>query len=109
MGERIIYRQNPWVLDEMVSQIKNGKGQKTIEFNRSVSYYSFSNIRKRFVEYRNRLITTLQDDSRFGLILMILNILYIVYAWKVSGSLLNHLFNLLTDVIPLLDTSNRSD
>lgn len=94
-GRRLTFRQNPKGIDELIEDIKNDGAKKDIDFLSGHGYYNPKRIAQRFDEFVKRMGTTMSDDPRFGLILVTMNILFIIFAWYISLKLSNFVFNIL--------------
>lgn len=107
MGEHLIFKSTTKSFKDMIAQIKNGMGQKQINVLRGSGF--FKGTIEGLIQLRNRLITTIMDDTRFGLILVILNLLFIVFSWRVSGWVSHQVLSIVFQDDTDLSASKRSN
>lgn len=110
-AERLIFKQNTQSLLELVAQIAHGKGRKA--FNIFSQEQPFSHQINRLSKLKTRFKRLLLDDPRFGLLLLALNVVFLGFAWRLSGHVADFLYRVLfgkaADVPAELESSKRSE
>ena len=102
-------RDFPSIL-HLIAQIVHGKGAtKQNIFSKQQLFVGQIN---RLADLKSRFIRLLKDDPFFGVMLLVVNIVLIAFSWRISGSVVSFLFNLVQGEMALSHVeigSSRSD
>lgn len=90
-AERLIFKQTYNSLIELIDQIDHGKGKKT--YNLYHDPGSLNSLIQNIKLLKSRLNHLVFGDFLFGVVLIILNILFLSFSWKLSGWLVSMAWN----------------
>ena len=109
-AERLIFKQNTHSMLELIGQIVHGKGKKTINVFSHQSI--FGGVIDRMIEFKSRFRRLIIDDASFGILLLICNILFLLFSWRISGALISFLYKIVFagayEESSMMDSSKRS-
>ena len=107
-AERLIFKQNTHSMLELIAQIAHGKGKKT--YNIFSQQQPFRGPLNRLLELKSRFRRLILDDPLFGTMLLVLNILFLFFAWKFSSHIVDFIYKIIfgSVIVEEMDSSKRS-
>lgn len=107
----MIFKQNTESMIQLIAQIAHGKGKKSLNiFSKEVP---FGKPLHNLIQLKSRFRRLLIDDPLFGSFLLILNLVFLGFAWRLSGFVVNVLskliFGELSDSQVEMTSSKKAD